>query len=284
MRYKFLRYPGGKPKAATFSYDDGVKTDVRFAQTLAKYGIKCTFNFNSFSMRGDGGISVQEAKDVILGNGHEIAVHGFNHRAEGTLRPIEGIREVLDNRLELEKTFGIIIRGMAYPDSGITYFTNGANYPAVRQYLSELDVCYCRTLGGDNNKFDLPSDWLAWMPTAHHKNPKTLDYIDEFIALDISTKSYCARRQPRLLYIWGHTYEFNNDNNWELVDAMCQRLAACDDIWFATNMEIYEYVNAYNALIFSADCSIVRNPSCLDIWLDIDGKVFCIKAGETVTF
>ena len=28
MRYRFMRYPGGKPKAVTFSYDDGFWFDV----------------------------------------------------------------------------------------------------------------------------------------------------------------------------------------------------------------------------------------------------------------
>ena len=40
MRYKFLRFPGGKPKAVTLSYDDGVPEDRRFSDTITKYGIK----------------------------------------------------------------------------------------------------------------------------------------------------------------------------------------------------------------------------------------------------
>lgn len=60
----------------------------------------------------------------------------------------------------------MIVRGMAYPDSGITYFTNNATYDGVKNYLKELDIVYARTLGGDNNFFALPQDWHAWMPTA----------------------------------------------------------------------------------------------------------------------
>lgn len=47
MRYRFLRFPGGKAKAVTFSYDDGDRGDIRLAETINKYGIKCTFNINS---------------------------------------------------------------------------------------------------------------------------------------------------------------------------------------------------------------------------------------------
>ena len=38
---------GGKNKAVTFSYDDGVLQDVRTIEILNKYGLKATFNINS---------------------------------------------------------------------------------------------------------------------------------------------------------------------------------------------------------------------------------------------
>ena len=47
MRYVFMRYPEGKFKAVTFSYDDGVRADIRFAGILDKYKMKGTFNINS---------------------------------------------------------------------------------------------------------------------------------------------------------------------------------------------------------------------------------------------
>ena len=47
MKYKFARFPGGKLKAVTFSYDDGVNQDIRFAEILSKYGLKGTFNLNT---------------------------------------------------------------------------------------------------------------------------------------------------------------------------------------------------------------------------------------------
>ena len=47
MRYRFLRFPEGRPKALTLSYDDGCTQDIRLADILSRYGIKCTFNLNS---------------------------------------------------------------------------------------------------------------------------------------------------------------------------------------------------------------------------------------------
>ena len=39
MRSVFMRYPDGKAKAVTFSYDDGVKADIRLAGIFDKYVI-----------------------------------------------------------------------------------------------------------------------------------------------------------------------------------------------------------------------------------------------------
>ena len=38
---------GGKCKAVTFSYDDGVRQDARLIALFDKYGLKATFNINS---------------------------------------------------------------------------------------------------------------------------------------------------------------------------------------------------------------------------------------------
>ncbi|MBQ6894265.1 MAG: hypothetical protein IJN40_02070 [Clostridia bacterium] len=199
------------------------------------------------------------------------------------MRPIEGIRDVLDCRLELEERCGQIIRGMAYPDTGITVFGNFSKYEDVKQYLKELDIAYARTLGGDNNKFLLPDDFYAWMPTAHHTNPKIMEYIEEFLKLDLSTKTYHARRYPRLMYIWGHSYEFQTDNNWELIEQICEKLANNDEIWYATNIEICDYVNAYKSLIYSANGMTIYNPTLYEIWFDVDGVTHSIKSGETLS-
>ena len=279
MRYQFLRFPNGKAKAVTLSYDDGCADDIRFSDTITKAGFKCTFNLNTAVNQA---LSTEQIKEKFLDRGHEIAVHGAYHIAPGNVRSIVGIRDVLDCRLALEERFGIIVRGMAYPDTGITRFANNASYENIKQYLTDLGIVYSRTLAGDNNSFSLPTDWHAWMPTAHHNNPDIMAYIDEFVNIDTSVNAYCARRTPRLFYIWGHAYEFERNNNWEHLDEICDKLGGHDDIWYATNIEIYEYVNAYNSLVYSADGTIIKNPTLFEIWFDIDGQEYKIMPGETL--
>jgi len=280
MNYQNIRFPGGKAKALTFSYDDGCRADARTAKTFTKYGLKGTFNLNN--RETETRLTREEVKDLIISKGHEVAIHGAYHRAEGILRPIEGIKEVLDCRRCLEERYDMIIRGMAYPNSGIRCFANGATYENIKNYLIDLDVAYARTLGGDNDSFRLPSDWHAWMPTAHHNNPNLMEYIDKFLSNNPDEKRRPQERFPMLFYIWGHSYEFDDKNNWERLEEICEKLANRDDIWYATNIEIYEYVEAYNSLRYSAHGDMIYNPTLFEIWIDISGKTYSVKPGETL--
>ena len=278
MRYRYLRFPDGKLKAVTFSYDDGVVADKRLARLLADRGLKGTFNVNSGLWNNKGRILPQEIQESVLALGHEVAIHGELHRALGVISTADGIRDVLRCREALEQAFGRIVRGMAYPDSGITRFTGDHTYADVKNYLQALGITYARTLGGDNDRFELPTDWHAWMPTAHHNNADVMAYVERFQAIEDK-----PGMPPRLFYLWGHSYEFDDCNNWEHMETLCDTLAGKDDTWYATNGEIYAYVKAYEALEFSADDTIVHNPTATDMWLNVDGHICCVKAGETTT-
>jgi hypothetical protein len=122
------------------------------------------------------------------------------------------------------------------------------------------------------------------MPSAHHDNPKIMEYIDKFLSLDLSKKkTYHAKRHPRLFYIWGHSFELDNNDNWDHIEEICQKLADNDEIWYATNIEIYDYVEGYKRLVYSANGCRVYNPSLFSVWIDVDGKLFEIAPGKTVT-
>lgn len=285
MRYKFLRFPEGRLKAVTLSYDDGCRADIRLSDIVSKYGLKCTFNLTADEKITR--LTKEEVEQYILGRGHEIAVHGAHHRAEGMQRPIDGIRDVLDCRLALEKEYGLIVRGMAYPDSGIRMFYNTANYENIKRYLTDLDIVYARSLATDKEcvgPMELPADWHAWIPTSHHANSKLPALMDQFLSIK-EAPLYSAGLFPRIMYIWGHAYEFDTGNNWELLESICERLSGQDDVWYATNMEIYEYVKAYDSLVSNADETKIYNPTLTTVWFNVDGKegkTYRVDPGETV--
>ena len=280
-----MRFPGGKTKAVTFSYDDGVGQDIRLAALTAERGLKCTFNINSGLVAqtpGGDKLTWDEIGKELLARGHEVAIHGEFHLAPDSFPTFVGLRDALRCREQLEQNLGLIIRGMAYPNSGITRFTGGSDYETVRRYLQDIGVAYARSLGGDNNGFRLPEDWYRWIPTAHHNNPHALDWAREFTGLNVNGE-YVDNRYPRLFYIWGHSYEFDRNGNWDRMEALCDILCGRADVWYATNIEICDYVNAFRSLIFSADGARVHNPTATELCFETGKQLYRVEPGETLT-
>ena len=108
--YRFMRFPDGREKALTFSYDDGIKADIRLAGLFDSYGFKGTFNINSANIGAPNRLTKEEIQEHILDKGHEVAIHGQYHQAPGVTSVITGIQEFLNCRLALEKEFGAVMR------------------------------------------------------------------------------------------------------------------------------------------------------------------------------
>ncbi len=285
MKYRFLAFPGGKQKAVTFSYDDGVSQDIRLADIFCKYALKATFNINSGLFGAEGRnsklLTAEQIKQGIIDKGHEVAVHGVNHIASACASPTLCLKDAFECRRDLENTFDMIIRGMAYPDSGIRVSANGNNCETVKNILTYSGIAYARSLGEDNDRFGMPLDFHAWMPTAHHNNPNIFDWIDKFNAIEYNTVR-AKLNAPRLMYIWGHSYEFDMNNNWDHIEKICEKLAGRDDTWYATNIEIYDYIKAYDSLIFSSDETKVYNPTATTVWINYDMKKCKVEPSQTV--
>lgn len=43
--------------------------------------------------------------------------------------------------------------------------------------------------------------------------------------------------KPMLFYIWGHSYEFDVNRNWDRIERLCEMLAGHEDIFCGTNAE-----------------------------------------------
>mgnify|MGYP000538080289 CR=1 FL=1 len=54
--------------------------------------------------------------------------------------------------------------------------------------------------------------------------------VDEFIALKPDS--------PKIMYIWGHAYEFDIRNDWDRFEEVLKRLSGHDDIFYGTNKEV----------------------------------------------
>lgn len=272
----YLRFPEGKNKALTLSYDDGVFTDKRMIKILDKHGLKCTFNLNSglFSEKDavvSGRLSLNQAKELYTHSCHEIAIHGKTHPFLEKLPLPVALHDIIEDRKCLEHLFGRIVRGMAYP--------YGTYNEALVDGLGNLGIAYARTVISTQD-FRLPTDWLRLTATCHHNDPALSSIVDKFL-------QETPERDPWLFYLWGHTYEFDNDNNWNVIEEFAEKLGknSSSEIWYATNIEIYEYIEAYRRLVFSIDFKYVYNPSAIPVWFAADNdyskKIIEVEAGKT---
>ncbi|MDY3032154.1 MAG: polysaccharide deacetylase family protein [Clostridia bacterium] len=272
----YIRFKDGKRKALTLSYDDGVVQDIRLSDIMKKNGIKGTFNINSGTYLDEeavrekyyGRMKLSEAKALYTNSGNEVAVHAYTHPRLELLDTTEILSEVIEDRKSIEKEYGTIARGMAYPF--------GTYSDKVVEALKMCGICYSRTTKATES-FGLPENWLTLDPTCHHNNPRLMELAKQFV-----------EEEPRwggvwMFYLWGHSYEFDNNDNWNVIEEFCEYMGGRDDIWYATNIEIYDYVKAYENLQTSVDKKIIHNPSNTDVWAEHNGKVIKIKAGETVT-
>lgn len=217
-------------KAVTFSYDDGIEQDRRLVELFNYYGMKCTFNLNTGIQSPDShfeinGVQIHRMPQEGLARlykGHEIAVHGLTHAAAEGLSETELEKEFLTDARNIESLYGKYPVGMAYAYGVVSN-------EAVR-YLSRIGIRYARTVGS-THRFDLPEEPLRLEATCHHDDEKLFELAEEFLQEKGSTD------RPMLFYIWGHSYEFEVNQNWERIEKLCEMLAGREDIFFGTNAE-----------------------------------------------
>ena len=257
-------FPGGKHKVLTMSYDDGKHEDRRLVALFNQYGIKGTFNVNS-GLEGDP-VRIPQAEYRELYKGHEVACHTVSHPTIGRC-PLELVaQEVIEDRKKLESIMGYPVRGLAYP--------NGSESPEIRAMLPALGIRYGRVVGNTDG-FAMPEDFLQWKATCHH-NHNLLELGQQFV--DLHKKQYLY-----MMYVWGHSYEFTNNNNWEVMEDFCKLVGGKDDIWYATNIQIVDYMDVVKAAQYAADGSFVYNPCAQSLWLCVDDEKFVeVKGGQQV--
>ena len=180
------------------------------------------------------------------------------------------LQEIMKDRENLERIFGGIVRGMAYPF--------GTYNDEVVKALGECGILYSRTIVS-TGRFDVPVDWLRMPATCHHADSNVFTFIDKFLGEN-------NEMTPWLFYMWGHTKEFDKNidhNSWAHMEEIAKKVSGKDDVWYATNIEIYNYVTAFNRLEWTANGSVVHNPSNVDVWFACSpDKTVCVKAGQTL--
>lgn len=271
-----LRYPNWKDRALTFSYDDGTEQDAWLIEKLKNAGMRGTFNLNSGMFRPEDKpksktafcrrLSEQEAKALYSAPHVEVAAHGRLHQRMECMTGAQQTYEFCADKAALERLFGNLVYGGAY--------AYGTYAPQTPSLLAACGLHYCRTVQSTRD-FRLPENFLTWHPTCRHADPDLEALTERFLTEPV-------KLQPRLFYLWGHTFEFERDNSWEIMERFLRAMAGNDTIWYATNGEIFRYVRAFRRLESSCDGKLLYNPSAETLWLLAGGEKVKIAPGETL--
>jgi len=227
----------GKKKAVTFSYDDGVVQDIRLIELLNKYGLKCTFNLNSELLgkpailpRNGGRVAHYKVapQDVrYIYEGHEVAAHTLTHPSLPALDDAEVIRQVEQDRCNLQELVGYEVVGMAYPGGGVNHDDRVADL--IRNHTG---IRYCRTIT-NTDSFAPQKDLYQFDPNVFHimQFDRLMDLGRKFVDLAADT--------PQIFYIWGHAYEMDYSSDcWSKLEEFFKLISNRDDIFYGTNAEV----------------------------------------------
>lgn len=223
-------------KAVTFSYDDAVTQDIRLIELFNKYGVKGTFNLNSELLGKDGhlireGVRVDHIKVAPekvreIYTGHEIAVHTLTHPNLAQVTDDEEIvRQVEQDRENLSRLAGYEVVGMAYPGGGVNFTEHAAKLIEERTGVKYARTTVC------NQGFDVQQYLYQFKPSVYHMN---MDEMFEVGKKFLESKS--GERQ--ILYVWGHSYEFDIHNTWDRFEEFLKLISGHDDIFYGTNREV----------------------------------------------
>ena len=255
-----------KPKALTMSYDDGAKFDRKLVEIFDRYGIRGTFHLNSGRFGDDWAIT--EAEIPTLYRNHEVSCHTVSHFHPDRIPTAAFVNEIYRDRETLEKACGYIVRGMSYP--------YGVWTGDAVKILRAIGMKYSRTTN-TTKSFYLPDDFMIWNPTCHHDNPALFELLENF-------KNLTGAHRMSLMYVWGHSHDLDRNGNWDRIEKFCAEASGMEDVWYATNIEICDYVTAMRCLEISADGTMIYNPSATAVYAKENGREFVIEGGKTVNF
>jgi len=266
-RIEIPRYPAGKRIAATFSFDDGTIFDRDLIELFNRLGLRGTWNLNSGTL-GSSPRHISREEVAPLFAGHEVAIHTVTHPWLERLEETQIATEVLDDRRALEDLAGYPVRGMAYPF--------GTYNARVIEVLRALRVEYSRTVAKVPDPYPA-GEPLAWGSSGHqYQRNEAGQYLvpQEFVRRYEKGESFC-------LYVWGHSYEF--EGKWADAEAIFTPLAGKSDVWYCTNIELWDYAAARKAVVVAANRRTAYNPSAIPVTLKVDGREVVAAPGAVTS-
>ena len=265
-------WPDGKRGALTSSWDDGTEYDRRLIAIFNEHGIKGSFYLNSGALGKTAAQSgwknyVTADEVATLYRGQEVGSHTVTHPHLWQIPGATLRWEFTEDRRRLEALVGYPMRGAVMP------FGWESGLDIMADQLGGLGFRYVRRTQL-TDRFEHPADFLRWRPTAHCSADLSALWARYVVEL--------ARLPGTLLNLWGHSYEFEERQEWAKVEAWARAVGATAGVWHATQGEVYDYLTAWRSLAWSVAGDVVYNTSATTVFFSYDTKLLSVAPGQTL--
>ena len=166
----------------------------------------------------------------------------------------EIMHELKEDKKNLEKLFGIAIKGFAVP---FDYYSD-----LIESCVKKNGFEYAR-ISEESLSFKPQTDYHRWKATVFHLDDSLEKLVQEFL----STEEELA-----LFQIVGHSYDLDTENMWDKIENVFREISLQDDILPMTTIEIIDYLKAMEEAEITKD-HIVNN-SEQSLWFSVNGTVY----------
>ena len=173
------------------------------------------------------------------------------------LPEFEILRQLGEDKNRLETLFGREVRGFAVP---FDYYSD-----LIARSAEICDFEYAR-MSDVSLSYAPCTDWYHWKTGVYHIMPELVPFAEGFLKTD---------QELAVCQIVGHSYDLDAENLWETVEAICAAVAAQNDVWKCTNLELVRYLKAMAQFDGT-------NRSSLDLWFELDGEIRVLHPGDRI--
>ncbi len=230
----------------TTSWDDGHELDTKMASFLADHGCPGTFYVSPRSHEIPPKRRISNSELLELSGRFEVGCHTLTHPHLTRLSPSDAVREITDGKRAIEDVLGRTVSSFCYP------------YGAYDPTHVEMVRAAGFRVGRTTRRFSVAvsSDPLQMATTTHAAryrrdlgraarhivSPRQAirmwrDW--DVLALDAFEEAYAA---GGVIHIWGHSWEVEENGDWQRLSRLLTELAARDDVTMLTNGELGEHM------------------------------------------
>ena len=212
-----------------FSIDDGTIYDRRVIDIFNKYHISATFNLNSglddfvWYLQNKPIERLKLPECISLYQGHEVASHSLSHPHLTMCPDYVIIKEVGEDIERLENIFHQSVNTFAFP-----FEDSDERCINIIKHLHNIKVI---RLSNIDRSFRFPKD-------LHHVEITSLDVEDALNIFD----EFIKDKEAKLFVFVSHAYDFEVNNTYEKLEALCKKLTSTSEVRVITMRELEKVI------------------------------------------